>query len=46
MMWFCYMLTVVGCCTCGTVLVMTDHYGWAWIPFIIAITQYAKESKK
>lgn len=30
-----YMLIVdLACLAAGTYLVVTEHYGWAWIPFL------------
>ncbi len=28
----------LSCIAFGTYLVITEHYGWAWIPFLIAAT--------
>ena len=29
----------------GTYLVITEHYGWAWIPFLLAATTIYKQPK-
>jgi len=34
---FLYLVIIdMACITSGTFLVYTEHYGWAWIPFLIA----------
>jgi hypothetical protein len=30
-----FVLIVVACIASGTYLVATEHYGWAWIPFLL-----------
>lgn len=34
-----------GCLGAGVYLVMTEHYGWAWIPFLIATNLGVKGSE-
>jgi len=29
-------LAIICLCVIGTFLVYTEHYGWAWIPFLIS----------
>ncbi|MFX3547686.1 hypothetical protein V8918_02850 [Ralstonia mannitolilytica] len=36
MIYLAYALIVITGIAAGTYLVMTGHYGWAWIPFVIA----------
>lgn len=26
----------LACILCGTYLVVTEHYGWAWIPYLLS----------
>lgn len=36
---FVYLLIMdLSCIASGTFLVWTEHYGWAWIPFLFAAT--------
>lgn len=32
--WLCIMTVDLACIAGGVYLVMTEHYGWAWIPFV------------
>jgi len=36
----------LACIASGTYLVMQDHPGWAWIPFLIAAVTTYKEKNK
>ncbi|WP_433867058.1 hypothetical protein [Ralstonia wenshanensis] len=36
MIYLTYALIVIAGIAAGTYLVLTAHYGWAWIPFLIA----------
>lgn len=36
----------VSCIASGTYLVSTEHYGWAWIPFLIAASTTYNETRK
>lgn len=38
MPWIYSLLVDVTCIASGTYLVVTEHYGWAWIPFLLAGT--------
>jgi hypothetical protein len=43
---FLYLLIVdLACIASGTYLVSTEHYGWAWIPFLIAACTSYTEAK-
>ena len=37
--------TLTGCflVSCGCFLIYTEHYGWAWIPFVLCFTCKGKE---
>ncbi len=35
----------LACLASGTFLVHTQHYGWAWIPFLIAACTSYKHTK-
>ena len=30
-------MLILGLCCIGTYLVILEHYGWAWIPFVISM---------
>lgn len=32
--WLYIMAVELGCLSGGIYLVVTEHYGWAWIPFL------------
>lgn len=36
--WIYMIVLDLACILSGTYLVVTEHYGWAWIPFLIAAT--------
>lgn len=36
MVYLTYTFMLLGMCLMGTVLVYTEHYAWAWIPFLIS----------
>lgn len=37
MMPYIYLILIdLACLASGTVLIVTEHYGWAWIPFLMA----------
>lgn len=38
MIYLAYLLESLACIASGTYLIATGHYGWAWIPFLIAAT--------
>jgi len=39
---FSHLLIMLALLACGTFLVYTNHYGWAWIPFLGALCQNLK----
>lgn len=46
MMHLSYALIVLACLASGIYLVETGHYGWAWIPFLIAASIEMRSTKK
>lgn len=41
-----FAVSMVANLAAGIYLVMTAHYGWAWIPFLIAASLSVKTSAK
>ena len=39
-------LLILGLASLGTYLVITEHYGWAWIPFVLAASVSYKSEKE
>jgi hypothetical protein len=39
------LLTDISCIASGTYLVSTEHYLWAWIPFLMAACTTVKTTK-
>jgi len=46
MPWICLAVLDVACIASGTYLVVTEHYGWAWIPFLISCCTSVKQKKE
>jgi len=46
MMNFAHMSIVLVSLASGTYLVATEHYGWAWIPFLVAADLIERAAKK
>lgn len=43
--WLYLLIVDLACVASGTYLVLTEHYGWAWIPFTIMATTTLKGAK-
>lgn len=41
-----YVILVLGLCAGGIYLIEKEHYGWAWIPFVIATCVKFKSTEK
>lgn len=51
MIWFYLLVFDIACIGSGTALVLTEHYWWAWLPFLLActtsvVTHTKKEDEK
>ena len=44
--WVYLILIDIAGIASGTYLVVTEHYGWAWIPFLLACTTTIGRAKE